>query len=82
MAAPFDGFPPKTAPPSAIESTVERGIACVAVTREAICPQVEIMIDCHSSFDVPLRVTNQIGLFVDFVVWSPIVARYNDFDTH
>jgi galactonate dehydratase len=53
-AAPFDGFPPKGAPAAAIEAAVENGIACVAAMREAIGPQVELMVDCHSFFDVPL----------------------------
>jgi galactonate dehydratase len=53
-AAPFDGFPPKSAPASAVEAAVENGIACVAAMRSAIGPQVELMIDCHSFFDVAL----------------------------
>jgi galactonate dehydratase len=53
-AAPFDGFPSPGSPPAAIEAAVENGIACVAAMRDAIGPQVELMIDCHSFFDVPL----------------------------
>jgi galactonate dehydratase len=53
-AAPFDGFPPKNAPFAAIEAAVENGIACVAAMRDAIGPQIELMIDCHSFFDVAL----------------------------
>jgi galactonate dehydratase len=53
-AAPFDGFPPLTAAPAAIEAAVENGIACTAAMRDAIGPDVELMIDCHSFFDVPL----------------------------
>jgi galactonate dehydratase len=53
-AAPFDGFPPLTAAPGAIEAAVENGIACAAAMRDAIGPDVELMIDCHSFFDVPL----------------------------
>ena len=53
-AAPFDGFPPPSAPAAAIEAAVETGIACVAAMREAVGPDVELMVDCHSFFDVPL----------------------------
>jgi galactonate dehydratase len=53
-AAPFDGFPAPGSPAAAIESAVETGIASVAAMREAIGPDVELMIDCHSFFDVSL----------------------------
>lgn len=52
--APFDGFPAPGSPATLIEAAVENGIACVAAMREAIGPQVELMIDCHSFFDVAL----------------------------
>ena len=51
-AAPFDGFPPLSSPPAAIEAAMENGIACLAAMREAIGPEVELMVDCHSFFDV------------------------------
>ena len=53
-AAPWDGFPPPGSSPEAIEAAVENGIACVAAMREAIESDVELMVDCHSFFDVPL----------------------------
>ncbi len=53
-AAPFDGFPSLGSPTSAIDTAVENGIACVAAMRDAIGPGVELMVDCHSFFDVPL----------------------------
>jgi galactonate dehydratase len=52
--APFDGFPPPGSPPSAIEAAIENGIACVMAMREAVGPDVEVMVDCHSFFDVPI----------------------------
>lgn len=52
--APFDGFPKPGAPAAEIRSAVGRGIACVAAMREAIGPDVQLMVDCHSFFDVPL----------------------------
>ena len=53
-AAPFDGFPAPGSPATAIEAAVESGIASVAAMRDAIGPDVELMVDCHSFFDVPL----------------------------
>jgi len=53
-AAPWDGFPPLDSAPAAIEAAAENGIACVVAMREAIGNDVELMVDCHSFFDVPL----------------------------
>ena len=63
--APWDGFPPKNASASAIESAVRNGIACVAAMRGAIGPDVELMADGHSFFDVPLgeRVARELEPF-------------------
>jgi galactonate dehydratase len=53
-AAPFDGFPPPGSAASSIAAAVENGISCVAAMREAIGPQKQLMVDCHSFFDVAL----------------------------
>lgn len=52
--APFDGFPKPGAGAAEIRSAVDQGIACVAAMREAIGPDVQLMVDCHSFFNVPL----------------------------
>jgi galactonate dehydratase len=52
--ATFDGFPPPGSPAATIEAAIENGIACVAAMREAVGPDVEVMVDCHSFFDVPM----------------------------
>jgi galactonate dehydratase len=52
--APWDGFPPPGSPPATIEAALENGIACVAAMRGAVGPDVEVMVDCHSFFDVPM----------------------------
>lgn len=52
--APFDGFPKPGAPATEVRSAVDQGIACVGAMREAIGPDVQLMVDCHSFFDVPL----------------------------
>lgn len=53
-AAPFDGFPPPGSPAAAVEAAVDSGIAAVAAMRAAVGPSVEVMVDCHSFFDVAL----------------------------
>lgn len=53
-AAPFDGFPPPGSPATAVDAAVESGIAAVVAIREAVGPDVEVMVDCHSFFDVAL----------------------------
>lgn len=54
-AAPFDGFPVKGSA-GEIRAHVEQGISCVNAIRDAIGPAVELMIDCHSFFDVPMSI--------------------------
>jgi len=53
-AAPFDGFPAPGSPPAEVEAAVEQGIASLVAMREAVGPDVELMVDCHSFFDVSL----------------------------
>ena len=51
-AAPFDGFPPPGSPAASVDAAVDAGIAAAFAMREAVGPDVAIMIDCHSFFDV------------------------------
>ena len=51
-AAPWDGFPPPGSPDAAIMQAVDNGIASVAAMRDAVGPDIAIMVDCHSFFDV------------------------------
>jgi galactonate dehydratase len=53
-AAPFDGFPPRGSATAAIETAVASGIEAVVAIREAVGPETEVMVDCHSFFDVAL----------------------------
>jgi galactonate dehydratase len=55
-AAPFDGFPALDAPASEVAAAADLGVACVEAIREAVGPEVDILIDCHSFFDVDLAV--------------------------
>ncbi|HEY4363735.1 MAG TPA: mandelate racemase/muconate lactonizing enzyme family protein [Bryobacteraceae bacterium] len=52
--AVFDGFPKPGSPAAEIQKAIDLGIASVAAMRDAIGPQRELMVDCHSFFDVPL----------------------------
>jgi galactonate dehydratase len=51
-AAPFDGFPPPDAPAREVDRAIDDGIAAVVAVREAVGSAVDIMIDCHSFFDI------------------------------
>ncbi|HTM47953.1 MAG TPA: mandelate racemase/muconate lactonizing enzyme family protein [Bryobacteraceae bacterium] len=53
-AAPWDGFPQPGAPPAEVARAVDLGIDCVAAIRAAVGPDIGLMVDCHSFFDVPL----------------------------
>lgn len=55
-AAPFDGFPPLTSSTKEIADAAARGIACVEAIRAAVGSSREVLIDCHSHFDVPLAI--------------------------
>lgn len=55
-AAPFDGFPALDAPASEVAAATDLGVACVEAIREAVGPAVDILIDCHSFFDVELAI--------------------------
>lgn len=61
-AAPWDGFPPPGSPDADIARAVDSGIASTAAMREAVGPDVAIMVDCHSFFDVEraVRVAAQL----------------------
>jgi galactonate dehydratase len=56
-AAPWDGFPKPGSSAAMVSKAVDDGIACVAAMREAVGPNIELMVDCHSFFDVPLAVS-------------------------
>jgi galactonate dehydratase len=51
-AAPFDGFPPAGSPARAIDAATDAGVAAVVAMREAVGAAVDIMVDCHSFFDI------------------------------
>jgi galactonate dehydratase len=81
-AAPFDGFPTLDGPADAIEEATRQGIAAVAAMREAVGGAVDIMIDCHSFFDVDLaeRVARELDP-LDLTWYEEPVAPDNIADT-
>ena len=55
-AAVFDGFPNRSASRKEKERAIINGIACVAAMRRAIGPDVRLMVDCHSFFNVEMAI--------------------------
>ncbi len=53
-AAPFDGFPAPGSPAAEIQKAVDQGIAALEAMRAAVGPDVQLMVDAHSNFDVAL----------------------------
>ena len=51
--APFDSVPKLSAARADVDAAIENGIRCVEAMRAAIGPEHELLIDCHSHFDVP-----------------------------
>jgi galactonate dehydratase len=68
-AAPFDGFPPPGSPAAQIDAAVDAGIAAVVAMREAVGPDVQIMIDCHSFFDIERAVSVAARLEPQRLTW-------------
>ena len=68
-AAPFDGFPAPGSPVKEIEAAVDAGIAAVVAMREAVGADIEIMIDCHSFFDIDQAVRVAMRLEPQNLAW-------------
>jgi galactonate dehydratase len=50
-AAPFDGFPARSAGIATVQRATDRGIDCLLAMRAAVGDEVAIRVDCHSHFD-------------------------------
>lgn len=68
-AAPFDGFPPLDGPAADVEAATELGIACIEAMRAAVGPDVDLKIDVHSFFDVPLAIEVAARLAPQALSW-------------
>ena len=68
-AAPFDGFPRLTSPAAEIAKAADLGIACIEAMRKAIGPDVQLLIDCHSFFDVKLSIDVAARLLPQNLGW-------------
>ena len=53
-AAPFDGFPPPGSSADAVDAAIDSGIAAMMAMRDAVGPDVALMVDCHSFFTVEM----------------------------
>jgi galactonate dehydratase len=49
--APFDGVMPDALDDPKVQQAIANGIACTFATREAVGPNVEVLLDCHWRFD-------------------------------
>ena len=54
--APFDGMERRRVREPDQQERIARGIACVAAIRDAVGPDIEVYVDCHSHFNVPTAV--------------------------
>ncbi|MGN6359525.1 MAG: mandelate racemase/muconate lactonizing enzyme family protein [Thermomicrobiales bacterium] len=54
--APFDGVVRQRVRDRDQRARVQLGLDCVAAMREAVGPDVDVLVDCHSVFDGPLAV--------------------------
>ena len=54
--APFDGMERRRVRDRDQRSRLARGLACVAAVREAVGADVEVLVDCHSHFDIATAV--------------------------
>jgi galactonate dehydratase len=51
--APFDGMDQRRVQEPEQRARVRHGIACVAAMRDAVGPDIDLYVDCHSKFDAP-----------------------------
>jgi len=51
--APFDGMDQRRVRDRDQRERLAAGLACVAAVRDAVGPDVDVLVDCHSHFDVP-----------------------------
>jgi galactonate dehydratase len=51
--APFDGMEQRRVQEPEQRARVRHGIACVAAVRDAVGPDIDLYVDCHSKFDAP-----------------------------
>jgi len=79
-AAPFDGFPALTADRAEIRKSADLGIACVEAIRHATGVERDLMIDCHSHFDVPLAVETAHQIEAQRLSWyeEPVAPTRTD----
>ena len=78
--APFDGMEQRRVQERAARARVRHGVACVAAIRAAVGADVEVMVDCHSAFDVPTAITVAGELHALGVRWFEEPVPTEDLD--
>lgn len=78
--APFDGIDQRRIQEPDQRARVHHGVACVAAVREAVGPQIDVYVDCHSKFDVPTAVNVARELRALGVTWfeEPVPTEDRD----
>ncbi|MDQ3540149.1 MAG: mandelate racemase/muconate lactonizing enzyme family protein [Chloroflexota bacterium] len=80
--APFDGIDQRRIRERKQRSRVHGGIACVATVRDAVGDDIDVMVDCHSAFD--LGTAHQVAreLAALGVTWFEEPLPVRDLDAH
>ena len=80
-AAPFDGFPSLDQSREEVEAATELGIRCIEAMRAAIGPDIDLKIDVHSNFDVPLAIDVATRLEPQQLSWYEEPVPPTDLDS-
>jgi galactonate dehydratase len=80
--APFDGIDQTRIRDPEQRAKVRHGIDCVAAVREAVGDGVDVMVDCHSSFDPGTAVTVAHELAALGVTWFEEPLPLDNIDAH
>ncbi|MGH2557908.1 MAG: mandelate racemase/muconate lactonizing enzyme family protein [Thermomicrobiales bacterium] len=67
--APFDGMERHRVHDRDQRERIRHGLACVAAVRDAVGPAVDVLVDCHSHFDLPTAVEVAEQLHALGVTW-------------
>lgn len=78
--APFDGMEQRRVQEREQQARVRHGIVCVAAIRDAVGADIDVLVDCHSMFDVPTAITVASALHALGVRWFEEPTPTEDLD--
>jgi len=78
--APFDGMDRRRVRDKDQRIRVANGLACVEAIREAVGPDVDVLVDCHGHFDVPTALEVAAELRTHGVTWFEEPLPSEDID--